>query len=67
MIVKGEHERRFAYEAHTACDKHGMVLEVEAPGDVHDSIPEASRRTALSCGPTHATMRRRGAVCGTRT
>ena len=25
MFVKGEHERQFAYEAHTACDKHGMV------------------------------------------
>ena len=26
MFVKGEHERQFAYEAHTACDKNGMVL-----------------------------------------
>lgn len=23
MFVKGAHERQFAYEAHTACDKHG--------------------------------------------
>ena len=39
MFVKGEHERQFAYEAHTACDKHGMVLDVEiTAGNVHDSI-----------------------------
>ena len=29
MFVKGEHERQFAYEAHTACDKRGFVLGVE--------------------------------------
>lgn len=39
MFVKGEHERQFAYEAHTACDKHGFVLGVEATaGNVHDSV-----------------------------
>ena len=39
MFVKGEHERQFAYEAHTACDRHGMVMAVEVtPGNVHDSI-----------------------------
>lgn len=39
MFVKGEHERQFAYEAHTACNKHGMVLDVEiTAGNVHDSI-----------------------------
>ena len=39
MFVKGEHERQFAYEAHTACDKHGMVLDVEiTAGNVHDSV-----------------------------
>ena len=39
MFVKGEHERQFAYEAHTACDRHGMVLEVEVtPGNVADSV-----------------------------
>ena len=28
-------KRRFAYEAHTACDKHGFVLEtVVTPGNV---------------------------------
>lgn len=27
MFVKGEHERQFAYEAHTACDRKGFVLE----------------------------------------
>ena len=39
MFVKGEHERQFAYEAHTACDKHGIVLAVEVTaGNVHDSV-----------------------------
>ena len=39
MFVKGEHERQFAYEAHTACDRHGMVMAVEVtPGNIHDSV-----------------------------
>ena len=39
MFVKGSHERQFAYEAHTACDSHGFVLEtVVTPGNVHDSV-----------------------------
>ena len=39
MFVKGEHERQFAYEAHTACDGKGFVLEVEVTaGNVHDSV-----------------------------
>ena len=39
MFVKGEHQRQFAYEAHTACDKNGYVLEaVITPGNVHDSV-----------------------------
>ena len=39
MFVKGEHERQFAYEAHTACDKHGVVLAVEVTaGNIHDSV-----------------------------
>ena len=39
MFVKGEHERQFAYEAHTACDKHGFVLGVEVTsGNVSDSV-----------------------------
>ena len=39
MFVKGEHERQFAYEAHTACDSRGFVLGVEVTaGNVHDSI-----------------------------
>ena len=34
MYHKGEHEKQFAYEAHTACDRHGMVLDVEVtPGN----------------------------------
>ena len=36
LFVKGEHKRQFAYESHTACDKHGFVLEtVITPGNVH--------------------------------
>ena len=39
MFVKGTHERQFAYEAHTACDKHGIVLGVEiTAGNVSDSV-----------------------------
>jgi transposase len=39
MFVKGEHERQFAYEAHTACDKRGFVLGYEVTaGNVHDSV-----------------------------
>ena len=39
MFVKGTHERQFAYEAHTACDKHGIVLGVEVTaGNVSDSV-----------------------------
>ena len=39
LFVKGDHKRQFAYEVHTACDKHGFVLETAVtPGNVHDSI-----------------------------
>ena len=39
LFVKGDHKRQFAYEAHTACDVNGFVLEVEVtPGNVHDSV-----------------------------
>jgi hypothetical protein len=39
MFVKGEHERQFAYEAHTVCERHGFVLDVEVTaGNIHDSI-----------------------------
>lgn len=39
MFVKGEHERQFAYEAHTVCERHGIVLDVEVTaGNVHDSV-----------------------------
>ena len=38
LFVKGEHKKQFAYEAHTACDGNGFVLEtVVTPGNVHDS------------------------------
>ena len=39
LFVKGEHKRQFAYEAHTACDQNGFILEtVVTPGNVHDSV-----------------------------
>ena len=39
LFVKGDHKRQFAYEAHTACDSHGFILEtVVTPGNVHDSV-----------------------------
>jgi hypothetical protein len=39
LFVKGAHKRQFAYEAHTACDVNGFVLEtVVTPGNVHDSV-----------------------------
>ena len=39
LFVKGEHKKQLAYEAHTACDAHGVVLAVEVtPGNVHDSV-----------------------------
>ena len=37
VFHKGEHKKCFAYEAHTACDKHNFVLDVHVtPGNVHD-------------------------------
>jgi len=39
LFVKGDHKKQLAYEAHTACDVHGVVLGVEVtPGNVHDSV-----------------------------
>lgn len=39
MLVKGEPQRQFAYETHTACVKNGFILEtVVTPGNVHDSV-----------------------------
>lgn len=39
IFIKGEHERQFAYEAHTACDRKGFVLGVEVTaGNIHDSV-----------------------------
>lgn len=39
MFVKGEHERQFAYEAHTASDSKGFVVGVEVTaGNIHDSV-----------------------------
>ena len=34
LFVKGDHKKQLAYEAHTACDVHGVVLAVEViPGN----------------------------------
>ena len=39
MFHKGEHEKCFAYTAHTACDRHNFILGVElSPANVHDSV-----------------------------
>lgn len=39
IFHKGEHKRCFAYEAHTVCDRHNFVLDVEVTaGNVHDSV-----------------------------
>lgn len=39
VFHKGEHKKCFAYEAHTACDRHNFVLDVVVtPGNIHDSI-----------------------------
>ena len=39
MFMKGEHERQFAYEAHTVCERHGFILDVEVTaGNVNDSV-----------------------------
>ena len=39
IFHKGEHKKVFAYETHTACDKHNFVLGVHVtPGNVHDSV-----------------------------
>ena len=38
IFHKGEHKKCFAYEAHTACDKHNFILGVHVtPGHVPDS------------------------------
>ena len=39
LFVKGEHEKQFAYEAHTVCDRKGFILGVHVTaGNVHDSV-----------------------------
>ena len=39
VFHKGEHKQCFAYSAHTVCDRHNFVLEVEVTaGNVHDSV-----------------------------
>ena len=49
LFVKGSHERQFAYEAHTACDSHGFVLEtVVTPGNVFVTLSYTSSKATLS-------------------
>ena len=39
IFHKGEHQRCFAYEAHTVCDRHNFILDtVITSGNVHDSV-----------------------------
>lgn len=39
VFHKSEHKKVFAYEAHTACDKHNFILGVHVtPGNIHDSV-----------------------------
>ena len=39
LFHKGEHQKCFAYAAHTACDANNFVLGVTvAPGNIHDSV-----------------------------
>ncbi len=39
LFHKGEHQKCFAYEAQTACDKNNFVLDVTVvPGNVNDSV-----------------------------
>ena len=39
VLHKREHKKCFAYEAHTACDRHNFVMDVVVtPGNIHDSI-----------------------------
>ena len=40
LKIRGEHERQFAYQAHTDCDSRGFLfLDVEVTaGNVHDSV-----------------------------
>ncbi len=49
LFVKGEHERQFAYKAHTVCERHGFVLDVEVTaGNVHDSVAwDAMRKQTI--------------------
>lgn len=39
VFHKGEHKKCLAYEAHTACDKKGYIIDVHVTaGNVHDSV-----------------------------
>ena len=39
LFHKGEHEKCFAYSAHTACDRNNFILGVEVrAGNIHDSV-----------------------------
>lgn len=54
LFIKGESKRQFAYDAHTACDKHGFVLEtVITPGSVHDSVAFDEYYDSVLCAVAH--------------
>lgn len=39
LFHKGDHQKCFAYSAHTACDRNNFILGVEVtPGNIHDSL-----------------------------
>ena len=39
LFHKGEHQKCFAYGAHTVCDKNNFILDVEVKaGNIHDSL-----------------------------
>ena len=39
VFHKGERKKVFAYEAHTACDKHNFILGVYVtPGNIHENV-----------------------------
>lgn len=63
MFRKGDHKHCFAYEAHTACDEHGFVLDaVVTAGNVHDSVafhPLYDRLTVRFSSDSRRCSRRR--------
>ena len=48
LFVKGEHERPFAYEAHTACDKNGVVLGVNVTANLQIGVKPQNEKNYTS-------------------